>query len=200
MSDDPIDRPADASTSSPEDTRELLQQARAGRRSALDILFGRQMVSLRRWARGRLPSWARRTSDTADIVQETLIRVFTRVDRFEDQRRGALGAYLRQAIQNRIRDEIRTITRWQNTDIDDVDLQSLNASPLQEALSAEDRKRYQDALERLRPQDRELVVGAVELGYNHDQLAAATGRTTAEAARVALHRALKRLADEMTRA
>jgi RNA polymerase sigma-70 factor (ECF subfamily) len=200
MADDSVggDRPHSPSVST-HDTGELLRAARAGRRSALDVLFGRQSVSLRRWARGRLPAWARRAVDTADLVQETLVKVFGRVDKFEAQRRGALGAYLRQAIHNRIRDEIRTVGRRPTADIDQLPLQSAEDSPLQELLSAEDTRRYRRALDRLKPGDRELIVGAVELGYNHAQLAAATGRTGADAARVALHRALKRLATEMAR-
>ena len=200
MSDDSVDGGQGHSPSvTTHDTRELLRAARAGRRSALDVLFGRQSASLRQWARGRLPAWARRAVDTADLVQETLVKVFGRVDKFEDQRRGALGAYLRQAIQNRIRDEIRTIARRPTADIDQLPLASSGDSPEEQLLSAEDTRRYRAALDRLKPGDRELVVGAVELGYNHAQLAAATGRTNAEAARVALHRALKRLATEMAR-
>jgi len=39
----------------------------------------------------------------------------------------------------------------------------------------------------------------VELGYTPQQLALMTGRRRADSARIALHRALVRLAEEMTR-
>jgi DNA-directed RNA polymerase specialized sigma24 family protein len=55
-------------------------------------------------------------------------------------------------------------------------------------------------LSRLRESERVLIVGTVELGYTYEQLAVATGRRTPGAARVALHRALRRLADEMSHA
>jgi hypothetical protein len=39
----------------------------------------------------------------------------------------------------------------------------------------------------------------VELGYTYEQLALLTGKRRTDSARIALHRALVRLADEMSR-
>ena len=64
---------------------------------------------LRRWASGRLPRWARDLSDTPDLVQETLFQTFRKINGFEHRGEGALQAYLRQAVMNRIRDEIRRL-------------------------------------------------------------------------------------------
>ena len=58
-------------------------------------------------ASGRLPRWARDTADTQDLVQETLFQTFKKIEKFEARGEGALFAYLRQAILNRIRDELR---------------------------------------------------------------------------------------------
>ena len=52
----------------------LLCQHRAGDETALDELLGRQVQPMRRWARGRLPRWARDTTNTDDIVQDVLVR------------------------------------------------------------------------------------------------------------------------------
>ncbi len=49
--------------------------------------------------------------DTDDLVQETVIRAVKRIDQFESRHEGALQAYLRQAILNRIRDEVRRTKR-----------------------------------------------------------------------------------------
>ena len=59
-----------------ESTFQLLAQARAGDRTALDTLFARYLPPLRRWATGRLPRWARDVSDTQDLVQDTLLQTF----------------------------------------------------------------------------------------------------------------------------
>jgi DNA-directed RNA polymerase specialized sigma24 family protein len=72
-------------------------------------------------------------------------------------------------------------------------------SPLEEAKAQQTEDRYRSALSRLRPGDRRLVVGRVELGYSLEQLALLTGRRRVDTARVALRRALERLALEMAR-
>ena len=82
-----------------------------GDREALDALFKRHLGPLRRWARGRLPKWTRDLRDTEDLVQETLAQTLRHVDDFEPRHEGALRAYLRQAVLNRIRDEVRRVSR-----------------------------------------------------------------------------------------
>src|SRR4051812_12975696 len=90
-------------------SRRLLERARSGDSRAISALFRRHAATLRRWASGRLPRWARVVNDTADVVQDVLLQTFRRLDRFEDRGRGALRAYLRQAVLNRINDEIRKV-------------------------------------------------------------------------------------------
>src|SRR5688500_4253420 len=93
------------------ESRGLLARAQAGSTRAVDALFARHGAPLRRWARGRLPRWARSMSDTADLVQDVLLQTLRRLPGFQPRGRGALDAYLRQAVQNRIRDELRRVTR-----------------------------------------------------------------------------------------
>jgi len=135
--------------------------------------------------------------DTADLVQETMLMTFRRLDAFEVRGRNALRAYLQQGIQNRIRDELRRVARAPGAVLNELTLPSGEASPLDSLLTQEAETRYKQALGRLRPEDRELIVGRFELELNFDQLALASGRRTAGAARVALSRAVARLAAEM---
>ena len=58
---------------------------------------------------------------------------------------------------------------------------------------------YEEALRRLKPEDREAVIGRVELGLTYGELALALEKPTADAARKAAQRALVRLAREMDR-
>jgi RNA polymerase sigma-70 factor, ECF subfamily len=95
------DRPA------AESTFHLLERARAGDEEAANRLFARHVRPLQRWASGRLPKWARDVADTDDLVQETLLQTFKRIGQFESRGVGALHAYLRQAVLNRIREELR---------------------------------------------------------------------------------------------
>ena len=73
----------------------------------MDRLLARHVVPLQRWASGRLPAWARAVTDTDDLVQDTLLQTFKHISDLEPRAAGALQAYLRQAVMNRIRDEIR---------------------------------------------------------------------------------------------
>jgi RNA polymerase sigma-70 factor (ECF subfamily) len=174
----------------------LFVRAHAGDRSALEALFERQAGPLLRWARGRLPRWARTAADTADIVQDAILQTFRRLDAIEIRGPRALRAYLRQAVDNRIKDELRRVARRPVADPLDSGHPDLAPSPLDAATSAEAAERYKLALTRLRPQDRALVVGRFELGYSYEQLALMTDRPSAAAARVALQRAVVRLAEE----
>ena len=69
--------------------------------------MARHVGPLRRWVSGRLPRWARDLADTDDLVQDTLLRTFKKMEGFEARGVGALQAYLRQAVMNRLRDELR---------------------------------------------------------------------------------------------
>jgi RNA polymerase sigma factor (sigma-70 family) len=189
-------RPTDGLTSGG-----LIARARAGDTRALSALFRLQGDQLRRWARRRLPQWARRLYDTADLVQDTLLKTFQRIDRFENRGRGALQAYLRQAVTNRIRDEVRKVSRRPiaSLDAEAFELPGSDPGPHQLTLDAEQERKYKAALALLTDEERVLIVGRIELGYNYDQLALVSGRATPGAARVAARRAVQKLAETMTR-
>jgi len=172
-------------------------RARRGDRAALEQLFQRLGGSLRRWARGRLPHWARGTRDTEDIVQDVLIHALSRLEEFEPRRQKALQSYLREAVRNRIRDEMRAVgRRGMAYDVDEVEV-AAPESLLDQVIEQDNLERYRRGLGRLDPEDRDLIVGRLELGYSYDQIALITGRATPDAARMALRRALLRLAQEM---
>ena len=178
----------------------LLSRAQAGDRLALESLISRYLPRLQRWASGRLPRWARGVADTQDLVQETLVQTFQRIDRFEARGDGSLYGYLRQAILNRIRDELRKAKRRPAGTALDSATPDQGRSPLEEAIGREAVERYERALAALKPEDREAVVSRIELGYTHQEIADLLGKPTANAARMAVERAIVRLAREMRNA
>jgi RNA polymerase sigma-70 factor (ECF subfamily) len=184
----------------PESTLTLLERAQAGDSGALETLIGRYLPRLRRWASGRLPNWARDLADTQDLVQETVVQAFKGIDRFEVRGEGALQAYLRQALVNRIRKEIRRVSRRPVGTTLDTQTIDDRPSPLEMAIGREAVERYEQALGRLRPADREAIVSRIELGLTNEELAQALGKPTPNAARMAVERALFRLAKEMSAA
>lgn len=180
-------------------TFDLIERVRRGDKEALERLLARHLAPLRRWVSGRLPRWARDLADTDDLVQDTLLRTFQKIDDFEARGVGALQAYLRQAVLNRIRDELRRKARLPlRVDGDDLDLEA-KGSPLEEAIGREVLERYEAALSRLTPEEREAIIGRVEMEYSYADLAGMLGKPSPEAARKAARRALLRLAEEMKR-
>ena len=194
------DRPATpAAQPGVDSTFDLVQRAKAGDREAVDRLFARHLPALRRWASGRLPRWTRDLMDTDDLVQETVFRAVKRIESFEPRHEGALQAYLRQAIVNRIRDEVRRSARSPAaTELDENETDRA-ASPLDEAIGREAVERYEAALTRLRPEEREAIVVRVEMDGTYEEVAQALGKPSPDAARMAVSRALLRLAEEMNR-
>lgn len=178
--------------SSPE---RLLPNIREGSRTTVDALFERYRSWLRRWARGRLPAWVRGAIDTSDLVQDALHRTFERLERFEPKHANALRIYLRRAVENQIRDELRRAVRRRAVIAPDevVRLSDDGAPQHRQLVDDEIWRRYLSSLKRLTPRERRLIVGHAELEYSYRQLALIEGMPSPDAARMALRRAVIRL-------
>ena len=178
---------------SDEPTIELVVKAREGDRQAVEALLQRCLPDLKRWAHGRLPAAARGSLDTGDLVQETVLHVLRRLDSFEPRHVGAMQAYLRQSVINRIRDEVRKIGRHPAPAELPEDLAADLTSPLEAVVEAEAYDRYRAALAQLTPRDREMIVARIEVQWSLAEIAQRFGMRTADAARMAVSRALRKL-------
>ncbi|MCP3981308.1 MAG: sigma-70 family RNA polymerase sigma factor [bacterium] len=185
------------SPSTAEASVQLILRARGGDRRALESLFRRYVPAMRRWAAGRLPRWTRDMLDTDDLIQDTLLRTCRRLESFEPRHDGALEAYLRQALRNRIADEVRRMLRRGPTEELSPAEPSPEASPLEEAIGSQMLARYEGALQKLSEDERRAVVARVEMGKDYAEIARDLGKPTADAARMAVSRALLRVAREM---
>ncbi len=183
-----------------ESSFELLQRARQGDSGALNTLLERHLPRLRRWASGRLPRHARDSVDTDDLVQETVVSTLRRIEGLEYQREGALQAYMRQALMNRIRDRIRRANRRPTSVRLHDQMEDDELSPLDEAIGHQAVERYEAALQLLDEADREAIVGRLELGCDYTELAQALNKPSPDAARMAVSRAMLRLAERMKEA
>lgn len=178
-------------------TIELLEQVQRGDQDALEVLIERYLPRLTRWASGRLPRWARDLSDTDDMVQDTLVRSLKSLDHFEIRGEGALQGYLRQAIANRVRDELRQKARRPSREALPLELPARTPSPLEATIGAATLDRYDHALQTLEPEAREAVVARVEMGCSYAEIAEMFGKPSTDAARMMVGRALLRLAEAM---
>jgi RNA polymerase sigma-70 factor (ECF subfamily) len=196
----PEERAVSGTNATPETllTGELLQRAKNGDRVALDHIMARYLPRLERWASGRLPSHARSLLDTGDLVQETLMRVLQGLDRIAVGEPGTFQAYVRQAVLNRVRDQIRWAARRPGADESTLlELPAGAPSPLDEAIGSDVLERFEAAMAKVSEPDRQLLHLRIELQFDYDEIAAMTAMPSRDAARMAVRRALRRLAEEM---
>lgn len=178
-------------------TLDLLERFKLGDQDAVNLLVERSIPPLRRWARGRLPAWARSLVETQDLVQVAIVRALPRLKEFEARHAGALQAYLRQVVANHIRDEIRKATRRPVAELSASRHEDTAPSPLEQAIGREGFERYEAALATLRPADREAIIARVELQQSYEEVALALQKPSPDAARVAVARAVKNLVAAM---
>jgi RNA polymerase sigma-70 factor (ECF subfamily) len=95
--------------------------------------------------------------------------------------------------------ELRRVGRRPSSALLTDEIPASGETPLERAIGRQTLERYERALERLRPEDRELVIAHIEFGFSHRELAEAFDKPSANAARMALQRAMRRVAEEMAR-
>src|SRR3954470_1888115 len=176
-------------------TIDLIEQVKRGENGALDAVLKRQMPILQRWAHGRLPYSNRAVMDTCDLVQDTMISALRHVEAIELRRRGALQAYLRHAVMNRVRDLVRRDRCRPARAEMPLDVVDDSPSALEQLIGSENVGRYEAAVQTLPERDRKAIIGRLELHYTYDELAVALDAPSANAARAAVSRAMKRLVE-----
>lgn len=181
---------------SEESDLELLTRAQGGDAIALELLLKRHMPALRRFAHGRLPRAARSSYDESDLVQDVVLWVLPQLSSLTLKSPDAFQRLLRESLANRIRDLYRSRTRSAPA-VQENDAPSSATSPLDSAVHQESLERYEIALQRLSPSDREAIIAKVELGLSYEALSLALGKPSAASARMAVARAIGRLLEKM---
>lgn len=176
-------------------TLDVLERARQGDGSAARVLIERTLGPLRRWARGKLPFYARASANTEDVVQDAVLRALARVEHFEHRSVDGMQAYLRESVRNRIRDEVRRVTRRGIGEELPDSLQDRTYSPLEQLIMKERSERYLAALRTLKPNDRLAIIFRLEHHHSFEEIAQKLGKSSPDAARMAVTRAVKRLAE-----
>jgi RNA polymerase sigma-70 factor (ECF subfamily) len=175
----------------------LLERARGGDASAREDLFERLRADLGRWASGRYPRWARDVADTSDLVQETLVETFKNLDGFVPRGVGALQGSVRQAFRNRLINQLRrAVKRPAHVEMESG-MPDTATSPLEAAIASETLERYEAALARLSQDERDAIIARIEFRLPYAEAAERLGKSSADAARMAVVRALVKLAREM---
>jgi RNA polymerase sigma-70 factor, ECF subfamily len=174
---------------------ELVERACRGDREAQDSVLQEYVAPLTRLASGLLPAYARGMTDTQDVVQDVLANTARRLGSIDCDEDGALLAYLRRAVRHRVIDEIRRATRQPRMQVLLDDRPAVGLSPLDAAIRAQNDRRVRAALCRLSARDRLAVLLRMRHHLSYEEIASRLGSPTTNAARVAVRRAVERLAD-----
>jgi RNA polymerase sigma factor (sigma-70 family) len=180
-------------------TVDLLLKAQTGDEDALNRLLARYLPRLRRWASGRLPWGLRTMLDTGDLVQDAVISALPHLNTLEIRTERALQFYLQRAVKNRIIDLHRRARRRPAREEIPVDVVAAGTSPDEAAIGAEVFERYERALASLKNDERQALVLRLELGLEYREIATRLGKSSSDAARMAVTRAMVRLAEKMGR-
>jgi RNA polymerase sigma-70 factor (ECF subfamily) len=124
-----------------------------------------------------------------DLVQETFIKAFRGLDGWRGE--ASFRSWLFRIGSNLRKDQFRRERGRQVVPLDDADLPS-TADPLGEAEASEAGRRIEQGLTGLPRLQREVFLLRAQQGMEYDEIALALG-TTAGAARVHYHHAVKRL-------
>jgi RNA polymerase sigma factor (sigma-70 family) len=100
-------------------------------------------------------------------------------------------------VKNRIYDEVRKVSARPGVAELPDEIADDAPSPLEQAIGREGFERYQHALRSLNELDREAIISRIELQYSYEEVAAALGKSNANAARMAVTRAIVRLVAAM---
>ena len=159
----------------------------------------RSLKALTCFAAGRVPPRIRGMVESQDLVAEAVEKGLRKILELDLSREGALLSYLRRVFKNLIVDKVRAADRRPSpVSLDDQHADD-QTSPLDKALDREKVELYEDALQQLKPRDAEVILLRMEQQASYDEIAVQMGLPTANAARVAVRRALLRLAHEMSR-
>lgn len=168
--------------------RTLISRARDGDRDALGRLLEHHRPYLKLLARRIIGERLASRLDESDVVQQTCLSAFGRIEGFEGDEPDQFVAWLRTIhehnVRNVLRDHVsaqkRTVNREQGLEADDVVREigpSQQSSPSQRLMQGERAVRLAAALQTLAPDQREAVRLRYLEGWSLAEISEHTGRT-----------------------
>jgi RNA polymerase sigma-70 factor (ECF subfamily) len=187
-----------------DETKRLLKEVEGGNRVALDHLLDRHRAVVRAFVAHRLDARLLPRVDPSDIVQETQAETFRRIDGFLARRPMPFRAWVLRTARQHLhkaqrrhqqarRDVNREFRLPEKSSLDFArDLLARSTSPSRNMHHQELAQRLKEALARLSPTDREIVVMRNFEGNSNTEIGHLLG-LTAEAVSKRYGRALLRL-------
>ncbi|MFW0784384.1 sigma-70 family RNA polymerase sigma factor [Gordonia sp. CPCC 206044] len=178
---------------------EAVQAAGLGDRVALTSVLESVQDPILRYCRGRIGVGERHLFSADDIAQEALMAVMTALPRYQDQGKPFM-AFVYGIAAHKVADAMRVAGRVKSDPVETMpETVSFNGGPEQLALDADGSRRMRELMAILPEKQREVLVLRLVVGMSAEETADAIG-STAGAVRVAQHRALAKLKDELRKA
>lgn len=169
-----------------------------GDRAALEAVLASVQDPILRYCRGRIGVGERHLFSADDIAQEALMAVMTALPRYRDQGRPFM-AFVYGIASHKVADAMRVVGRTKSDPTDVVpETPTVVGGPEQLAIAADTSARMKQLLEILPEKQREVVILRMVVGMSAEETAQMVGSTPG-AVRVAQHRALTKLKEELTR-
>jgi RNA polymerase sigma-70 factor (ECF subfamily) len=159
--------------------RRWVRACLSGDRNAAELLFNRHHAYVYRLCAGML----RHPQDAEDAAQETFLRALNRLDRFKGK--SSFRTWLHRIAVTTCLDLLRRRKNW-------VSLEEIAEMTAPTSLRSHDRLEALEALSRIAPREREILILKEMEGLTYAEMADRLG-CTIEAVRSRLHRARQRL-------
>ncbi|WP_431839308.1 sigma-70 family RNA polymerase sigma factor [Gordonia hongkongensis] len=177
---------------------DAVRAAGQGDRAALTSVLESVQEPILRYCRGRIGVGERHLFSADDIAQEALMAVMTALPRYRDQGKPFM-AFVYGIASHKVADAMRVAARVKSDPVEEVpEASHVTGGPEQFAIDADGSRRMRALLGILPEKQREVLVLRLIVGMSAEETAQAIG-STAGAVRVAQHRALAKLKDELRR-
>lgn len=178
---------------------EAVRAARHGDRAALTSVLESVQEPVLRYCRGRIGVGERHLFSADDIAQEALMAVVTALPRYTDQGKPFM-AFVYGIAAHKVADAMRVAGRVKADPVESVpDMDMTGGGPEQMAIDADGSRQMRELLAVLPEKQREVLVLRLVVGLSAEETADAVGSTPG-AVRVAQHRALGKLKEELRKA
>ncbi|MFT4044869.1 MAG: sigma-70 family RNA polymerase sigma factor [Gordonia sp. (in: high G+C Gram-positive bacteria)] len=175
-----------------------VRAAALGDRVALTSVLESVQEPILRYCRGRIGVGERHLFSADDVAQEALMAVMTALPRYRDQGRPFM-AFVYGIAAHKVADAMRAAARVKADPVEDLpEVASVVGGPEQRALEADASRQMRELLARIPERQREVLILRLVVGLSAEETAEAVGSTPG-AIRVAAHRALAKLKDELNK-
>ena len=189
-------RTASSMTNSGDRLDAVVADAVAGDRGALREVLEIVRPIVVRYCRARLGTAERSGLSADDVAQEVCLAAITALPRYREQGKPFL-AFVYGIAAHKVADAHRALSRYRAEPTDELPQRaSFESGPEQLALDAESSARMTALLQVLPEKQREILILRVVVGLSAEETAEAVGSSPG-AVRVAQHRALTRLREEI---